>query len=240
MRYDIWQAEREKAVVVETGQKILTYESNGKFHLKMWQPKAKNPYVNYYFKTESERAVHLKNKIDNQKRHVANKILDKVNRQPSQSAQTATAIRAELKKAFPEIKFSVTSENFSMGNAVRIHWTNGVSVEAVEMITDKYQYGSFDGMTDMYENNNVIKDLPQAKYITTSREITDEVYMSALTLLKDNITALNNKTSLDEYFSSDEDRHWGNDVRNCLYRLIRHLNLDKPIEWQAVHDKIYA
>jgi hypothetical protein len=240
MKFDFWQTEREKAVVVETGQKVLTEERDGKYYLKMWQPKAKNPFARYYFKTENERTLFIKNKIESFKKHTALKILNKVNRPKSQSAQAASLIKSELKKAFPEIKFSVISKIFSMGNAVRIHWTNGVSVDEVEKITNKYQYGHFDGMTDMYENSNVIEGLPQAKFVTTSRTITDDVYMSALTLLKDKIPALKNKTSLDEYFTNEDDHIWGSNVYDCLYRLIQGLNLDKPIEWQAIHDRIYA
>lgn len=64
----------------------------------------------------------------------------------------ASNIRRELKKAFPGIKFSVRSSAYSMGCSIDIGWprSTGVSQKDVEAITDKYQYGSFDGMTDSY------------------------------------------------------------------------------------------
>lgn len=90
-------------------------------------------------------------------------------------AACAKAIRAELKKVFPAVKFSVTSESFSMGNAVRISWTDGVTTDQVNEITRKYQYGSFDGMTDSYNYTNSRDDIPQAKYVQVSRDFSDLV-----------------------------------------------------------------
>lgn len=89
-------------------------------------------------------------------------------------AAAAKAIRNELKAIFPTIKFSVTSESFSMGNAVRISWTDGATTEQVDKIVSKYQYGYFDGMNDLYECDNRRDDIPQAKYITTSRSFSEE------------------------------------------------------------------
>jgi hypothetical protein len=88
----------------------------------------------------------------------------------------AKNIRIELKKAFPGIKFSVTSESFSMGNAVRIHWTDGPTIASVEKITDKYEAGSFDGMEDIYRYSpsTWTDAFGDAKYISTSRHFTDE------------------------------------------------------------------
>lgn len=84
-------------------------------------------------------------------------------------AAAAKAIRGELKEAFPETKFKVTSTSFSMGDAVDVRWTGGPSVEEVEQFTRKYQYGHFDGMTDIYDMSNSRDDLPQAKYVQTHR-----------------------------------------------------------------------
>lgn len=90
------------------------------------------------------------------------------------AAQTAKAIRTELKSVFPGTKFSVTSENFSMGNAVRIKWTYGPTDDEVKSVTDKYQYGHFNSMEDMYEMSNCSEDLPQVKFVTTRREYSEE------------------------------------------------------------------
>ena len=91
----------------------------------------------------------------------------------SSHAATAAAIKAELKAAFPNCKFSVTSDSFSGGNATRIHWTDGPTSTEVEKITGKYQYGHFDGMTDCYESSNSRDDIPQTKYVTESRSYSE-------------------------------------------------------------------
>ncbi len=89
------------------------------------------------------------------------------------AALCAAAIRTELKAVFPLCKFQVTSENFSMGNAVNIEWLDGPTDAEVCVITDKYQYGHFDGMEDMYVYSNKNANVPQAKYVHTRRRMTD-------------------------------------------------------------------
>ena len=99
-------------------------------------------------------------------------------------AAAAKAIRKELKAKYPNEKMSVTSESFSMGNAVRVaigkslKYIDGFGVDKnteeykmrqeVEAITNKYQYGKFDGMQDMYEMTNCRDDIPQVKYVTVT------------------------------------------------------------------------
>lgn len=97
-------------------------------------------------------------------------------RELSQQAQAAKLIRKELKTAFPGVKFSVSSTSYSGGDSVRIEWVNGPTRSQVQDISDKYQYGHFDGMTDCYEYSNNIKDLPQSKFVFADREVTKEVY----------------------------------------------------------------
>lgn len=96
-------------------------------------------------------------------------------KQLSTQAAAAKAIRKELKAAFPTVKFSVTSESFSMGDAVRISWTDGPMTKEVEAITGKYQYGHFNGMEDIYEHSNRRSDIPQTKYVQTSRHFSESV-----------------------------------------------------------------
>lgn len=92
----------------------------------------------------------------------------------SEVAQAAKLIRAELTKAFPGAKFSIRSESFSMGNAVRISWTDGPAFEAVDAIAQGFTSGSFDGMTDCYNYDRNRKG-PTAKYVTCTRRTSDEL-----------------------------------------------------------------
>ena len=91
------------------------------------------------------------------------------------AAICASAIRAELKKAFPNVKFSVKSANFANGDSVHIDYVDGIARKDVEAITNKYQYGHFDGMIDCYEHSNTRDDLPaQAKFVFVTREFSVE------------------------------------------------------------------
>ena len=93
----------------------------------------------------------------------------------SESAQAAKLIKQELKEKFPAIKFSVTSERFAGGDAVNVSYRNGVPLKEVDDVIGKYQYGHFDGMTDMYEYSNNNDSIPQAKYVHASRNIDPEI-----------------------------------------------------------------
>jgi len=122
----------------------------------------------------------------------------------SAHAMAASEIRRELKKAYPTIKFSVTSECFSMGNSVRIHWTDGPTADQIDSIVKKYQYGNFDGMQDLYEYNNCIDGIPQVKYVQTSRTISDTIKMD----VKDKIEKLYGIDMSDERAVMDKFGCW--------------------------------
>jgi hypothetical protein len=95
-------------------------------------------------------------------------------RTKTEHAAAAQAIRQDLKRAWPSVKFQVTSQGYSMGNSVSIRWTDGPTSAEVGAITGRYQAGHFDGMQDLYEYSNRRDDLPQAKYVSTSRSMSDE------------------------------------------------------------------
>ena len=100
-------------------------------------------------------------------------------------AKAAKSIRAELKEAFPGIKFSVKSEGFSGGDAVNIRYWDAIPTKEVEAITDRYQYGHFDGMTDMYESSNRLDDIPQSKYVHVSRKLTANASIKTIEHIKE-------------------------------------------------------
>ena len=63
--------------------------------------------------------------------------------------ETAKLLRAALKKNFPGVKFSVRSESFAGGSAIRVSYTDGPLQKAVEKVVNCYAYGGFDGMIDL-------------------------------------------------------------------------------------------
>ena len=94
----------------------------------------------------------------------------------------AKNIRIELKKKWPSVKFSVTSESFSGGNAVNVGWVDGPTTEAVNKILNKYEGGSFDGMTDSYTYSKApwSDTFGHAKYIHSSRELSRAMFERAI------------------------------------------------------------
>lgn len=115
----------------------------------------------------------------------------------------AKNIRRELKAAFPGIKFSVTSESYSMGDSIRVRWTDGPTGEAVESIVNKYQAGNFDGMTDSYtySSSEFNKNHGEAKYVFANRDVSPAVINRILEKLRaDGWAQFEGKTSWD-YFN---------------------------------------
>ena len=97
----------------------------------------------------------------------------------------AANVRILLKQAFPGVKFSVTCDKYSMGNSLRVSWTDGPNCAAVDAIVDKFSGGSFNSMEDIYEySSSAFTELfGRAKYITTSRELGDATISAALVAL---------------------------------------------------------
>lgn len=65
------------------------------------------------------------------------------------TAETAKLVRAALKAHFPDVKFSVRSDNYSMGSSVHVSWTDGPADSVVEKVTNPYRGADFDGMQDL-------------------------------------------------------------------------------------------
>lgn len=62
-----------------------------------------------------------------------------------------------------------------MGDSVSVSWVNGPTEKEIKDIINIYQYGSFNSYEDMYENTNRREDIPQTKYVSTSREISEDL-----------------------------------------------------------------
>ena len=85
----------------------------------------------------------------------------------------ALNLRAELKAAFPGIKFSVRVRHHS---SIDIGWQDGPTDDEVTSITCKYKWGTFDSMTDCagHKENDVFTPIfGGARFVSTNREISD-------------------------------------------------------------------
>jgi len=92
--------------------------------------------------------------------------------QLSTHAAAAKALRQELKQLFPDVRFSLRSKRFAGGTSLTVSfsdWLSPTQIGQLKAIADKYQYGSFDGMTDSYSYTNSRDDLPQVKYVHIER-----------------------------------------------------------------------
>ena len=63
-------------------------------------------------------------------------------------AETAKLIRKALKKEFPNQKFSVRSDTYSMGASIDVRWTDGVAKDKVDRVVKQFEGAGFDGMVD--------------------------------------------------------------------------------------------
>lgn len=154
---------------------IFTMTDDTSTWLKVFRGTAAKEIEYKRYRTEAQAVEKIRNMKSSHDRSKAYKAELKANPTKSSSANCATAIREELKKEFPAVKFSVKSSNFAGGDSVRVHWENGPTTDEVEVFTRKYQYGRFDGMTDSYEYSNSIENLPQSKYVSTSRDIDEYI-----------------------------------------------------------------
>lgn len=98
----------------------------------------------------------------------------------------AKNIRIELKQTFPGIKFGVKTRSFSMGNDIKVSWTDGPTSDQVNAIIQKYSAGSFDGSVDLYtyEHNDWTEAFGSAKYVFADRSYSDVVIQAVIDELK--------------------------------------------------------
>lgn len=65
------------------------------------------------------------------------------------AAETAKLIRKVLKREFPGVTFSVTSETYSGGASVSIQWVDGPTTKQVDAHVGAFAGKGFDGMIDL-------------------------------------------------------------------------------------------
>lgn len=112
-------------------------------------------------------------------------------KQLSRQAQVAKIIREHLKSI--GIKGSVTSESFSMGNAVDVNVTD-IDPQTLKKLKDfcePYEYGTFDGMTDCQGYKNQGLGIPQTKYLHVNVSFTGGMYQAAWEAIRSHYAEFN-------------------------------------------------
>ncbi len=146
---------------------------NGKPTAIAYGGKRNKPDWHYNFPSEERREERITEWIEGLKAH-AERIKEyrqKRKSDPSRHALGAKNLKLDLEKNFPGVKFSVRSDSFSMGDAIRVSWTDGPTTDQVSMIGDRYQHGHFNGMEDIYEyDHEGDYSRGSAKYVSYSRD----------------------------------------------------------------------
>jgi hypothetical protein len=91
------------------------------------------------------------------------------------AAERAKYIRAELKANFPQVKFSVRSDNYSMGSDVIVKWDMGPTEATIENIIDCL----VEDLKELHDinidnqNNGIsyIRKIPQAVWDAVRKEV---------------------------------------------------------------------
>lgn len=146
-------------------------------------------------------------------------------RQPSQQAQAAKAIKGYARAMGIDCKAS--SSSFSMGDSVR--WTvSDVRPEkfaALESMADRHQYGSFDGMQDLYVYTNRREDLPQSKYVTGCNVFSDAMLQAAFDWVRTNCPSKAARLPAD--YASAQTMNWHTGTEHCChYESVNAIVLD--------------
>lgn len=113
---------------------------------------------------------------------------------------------AELKKNFPDVRFSVRKEHYDCYN---VSWIDGPTTEEVTKITGKFENSSSDWSGDFrdYTPSNFNHVFGGYKYVFENRDFGPDIYPVLLPQL--------------EVFLSREK----NDTNNILYRILRRTNI---------------
>lgn len=140
-------------------------------------------------------------------------------KQLSAHAAVAKLCRQYCKSIGVECRAS--SESYSMGNSVRVKiFDQSPAIkQQLESEFAKYQYGHFDGMTDMYEYTNSRNDIPQTKYLFIENRYSPEMEQKAWEFMRVNCSGA------DEYPVNFKEvpsaaQVWNEWVSTQVYRLL--------------------
>lgn len=112
-----------------------------------------------------------------------------IKREMSNQAQVAKIARQYCKSI--GVKARARSDSFSMGDSVTVD-VEDQPPEVMAKIREhlgQYQYGSFNGMEDIYEYTNNRNDIPQTKYLSINCHFSHELEQAAYSFLVNKYTA---------------------------------------------------
>jgi len=201
------------------GKNVVIFFHPSEFYVKTFYGTAANHTKYIKFRTVERMQTFINETIKNSESREAFKAEQKEKNKGklSSHAATADAIRQELKTAFPGVKFSVKSESFAGGNSVHVSYENGPTSDKVNDIVKKYQYGNFNGMEDIYEYSNSREDIPQAKYVSASRNVSEDFKAEIL-------------RQVDSVVNYDFEPYGHNSKEQFIYRLMAKCDIPQNYE----------
>jgi len=154
----------------------------------------------------------------------------KMAKELSQAAQVAQLVRQWLKAE--GIPGRVTCKNYSMGDSVTVYLVDQVPAvyQKVKEYAAQYEYGSFDGMQDLYQYDNVNRDIPQTKYFFVNNDLSAELqqkiwefargWFDCLAAMPINVTEVYNiyVPQLGEYAGSVPRKMFGGGYNNAYFK----------------------
>lgn len=131
--------------------------------------------------------------------------IEKINgiKQGGDSQTAAANIRKELKHLFPSIRFSVRKTYATHDSVITIAYTDGVRVEEVEKIVNKYGVARFDCMTDYKDIifSEFNRNYGAADWVEVERKLSPEFIAIVETSL--NEAGINSDNLIDKCYCND-------------------------------------
>lgn len=164
------------------------YKSGEKLAAMAFSGTAGKPAWHYTFRSEAQQEAYIQKWLDGLKSRQEYKQKRKAEKTGlSEPAHSAKVLKGHLQKFFPGVKFSATSDTFSMGCSINVSYTDGPLLEEVEAIANLFQYGRFDAMQDLSYSVDVhVPGCRGAKYVSVNREMSNELSAALLPILKEN------------------------------------------------------
>jgi len=135
----------------------------------------------------------------------------------TEAAKAAAEIRKTLKEN--NITARITSKTYSMGSSVTVRVVDQAPwvIEAMKIALDKYEYGTFDGMTDCAGIKNSDFDGPQAKHVFINNIMSDSIRDKIWTMLKSGYAAYENAPEEYDYNFRDGDGEYASQVVHRVF-----------------------
>ena len=155
-------------------------------------------------------------------------------RQPSRYARAGAMIRRFMREQ--GIAGRVSGQSYSGGSSIRIYVEDlqPAVVAQLERYCRQFEYGSFNGMEDIYEYNNVNDDLPQVSYVFVENRMSDALRQQIWDFARGYYNGLENSpvNALEamNYYCSNFDRYG----QQVMYRLFAGGYMDDAF-WNFVN-----